>query len=60
MKINPRICSLGVFGTNYIRNDHVDLDNLSVEEYQQLEIVLPHVVSERVIGTELQINMRLS
>ena len=56
--IDFTICSLGIFGTNYIRTEPVDLENLSVASGQDLKFTIPHVTSELTIGTKLEIHLR--
>ena len=56
----PIICQLGIFGTNYSRQEALDLDDLSVESCSELTFFVTHITSDLEIGTILDIHLRVA
>ena len=51
------VCSLGIFGTIYARNDPIQT-SITVTQGQTFTIAVPNIFSMYKIGNELAINLR--
>ena len=51
------ICSLGIMGTEYVRNEAPPTD-ITLEQGSTTALNIPHIYSALPIGNTLQINMR--
>ena len=54
------VCSLGVYGTRYIRDGQAIASTLSFNQGESQTLSLAHITSEFPIGTTLAINLRQS
>ena len=55
--IRPALCTLGIFGTNYVRDEAIQ-ETLTVASGMTQSLNVPHVYSALPIGNVLAINMR--
>ena len=52
------ICTVGVFGTRYVRDGDPLPSSIEVAQGQVFSLSVPHIYSELAIGTTLAINLR--
>ena len=52
------ICTVGVFGTRYVRDGDPLPSSLEVAQGEVIRLSVPHIYSEFEIGTTLAINLR--
>ena len=53
----PALCTVGIFGTNYVRDDAF-LGSITVVSGTQQSLQVPHVYADPQIGNILAINLR--
>ena len=56
--INTSICTVGVFGTRYVRDGESLPTRIEIAQGATRSLSVPHIYSELFIGTTLAINLR--